>query len=470
MEVKKSMKRKAELFIILILFVTIFVACGDNSQPKSVKSKEIGEFNKTIFEDKSLSYFTDHAVGGKKEVKLTMWVNEDWLGCYEFLLHEYKKYRPNVTIELKAFPWKTYWAKMRIAMQNGTGPDIFHMHNAFLADFSPYLKPLPSELFGKDILSSSFGDASVAAKDGQQYCVNLGRSTGGIFYNKKMWRAAGLTESDIPQTWDELRDVALKLTQYNAAGKIVVDGFSFNNEVHSLLMAMQAQKGISTFKEDGTSRLGASENIENLYYLRRLCWEDKVCRTIEAPAYELFESERAAMIYGWSWVANDLLRNCPTLDYGFFRIPVWDTKTPPAYEYHNFETSFAINAQLDEEKSNIAQDLLLFYLCNDEVLIKMAKQAQIVPSKESLVSSYAGQLGTVITTQAEYIERTAFKGVVPDAVYTYLGSMINDNLLDNSVSISEQLHKVDDEVTRILHIYGFKSELSEYKFYNDFKQ
>lgn len=465
------MKHKVALFLSLALVAAILVSCREPAPTSDTSENELVEFEPSMFEDKSLQYFTNHIVGEGEPVTLTMWVNEDWLESYKFLLQEYKKYRPNVTIELTAFPWKTYWAKMRIAMQAGTGPDLFHMHNGFLADFSPYLKPLPAELFGEKALSGTFGDAAVSAENGQQYCVNLGHSTGGIFYNKRMWREAGLTEDDIPQTWDELREVAKRLTQYNATGEITIDGFNFNDEVPSLLMAMQAQKGIPAFKEDGTSNLGTSENIENVYYLRQLCWEDRVCKINEAPAYQLMGREKAAMIYGWSWVANDLERNYPMLDYGFFRIPVWEREQiPPAYEYHNYETSFAINAQLDEEKSLIAQDLLLFYLCNDEVLIKTAQQAQIVPSKKSLLVNYTGQFGEVITAQAEYIDRTAFKGVVPDAVYTCFGSMVNVNLLDESAGIAEQLHKADEEITRLLQTYEFHSALDKYTYYSEFEQ
>ncbi|RFT33077.1 hypothetical protein CG400_06070, partial [Bifidobacteriaceae bacterium NR017] len=37
------------------------------------------------------------------------------------------------------------------------------------------------------------------------------------YYNKKLWKEAGLTEADIPTTWDELREVAKKLTKWNGS-------------------------------------------------------------------------------------------------------------------------------------------------------------------------------------------------------------------------------------------------------------
>lgn len=34
-----------------------------------------------------------------------------------------------------------------------------------------------------------------------------------VWYNTDMWESAGLTDADYPQTWDELLEVAKKLTK-----------------------------------------------------------------------------------------------------------------------------------------------------------------------------------------------------------------------------------------------------------------
>lgn len=445
-------------------------ACHTAKPAESEAPPPAPPFNAAAFEDQSLGYFADYPINGGAPITLSMWVNEDWLESYTFLLEEYKKYRPNVTVELTAFPWKTYWAKLRLAVQNGSGPDVFHMHNGFLTDFTPYISPLPEEMFGEAVLSRSFSGTASVPGDGTRYCVNLGSSTGGIFYNKKMWRQAGLTEEDIPRTWAQMRDMAIRLTQYDAEGNIVVDGFSFVGEAQSLVYAMQAQKGIPVFLEGGKSNLCTAENIENVYFLRKLCLEDKVCRVNEAPSNDLFGREKAAMIYSWSWVANDLEMNYPATEYGFFRPPTWTEETPPAYDYNNFETSFSINASSDQTKRRVAEDLLLFYLCNDEVLIKTARQAQIVPSKISLVATKSAQLGEVIAAQAAYIERTAFKGVVPDAVYTYLSPLTSIDMLDSSFGITDLLRAADEETTKILKAYHFQSALPQYLYYEEFEK
>ncbi|RPF43356.1 carbohydrate ABC transporter substrate-binding protein (CUT1 family) [Hydrogenoanaerobacterium saccharovorans] len=463
----KAVRKVAALALVFCLFA----GCGINATLQNEDAITITDFSPDLFEDQTLQYFTDHPVNDGKPITLTMWVNEDWGDSYTYLLREYAKYRPNVTIQLVQFPWKSYWTKMRLALQNGNGPDIFHMHNSLGKDFLSYMEPLSSDIFNENNLSSSFSHHGISKIDGKLYFISLGSTTGGIFYNKELWRRAGLTERDIPVTWEQLRAVAKKLTQYDASGNIVVDGFNFNNEAQSLLFAMQAQKGVPLFSEDGQrSNLCNPENIENINFLRKLCNEDKVCRVNEASAYDLLGQRGAAMIYGWPWGANHLEMNYPTVDYGFFRIPAWSEKVPPAYEYNNYETSFAINRAVSPAKKQVAEDLLLFYLSNDNVLLKTAEQAKMVPTKTSLMKTRSGELGKVIQVQATYIDRTAFKGILPQVIYAYLSPVLDANMADSTYGISELLHATDKEIDKILKTYEFDSALEDYKYYNEFKQ
>ena len=41
----------------------------------------------------------------------------------------------------------------------------------------------------------------------------MGYAPTAVWYNTDMWKAAGLTEADYPKTWDQLLEVAKKLTK-----------------------------------------------------------------------------------------------------------------------------------------------------------------------------------------------------------------------------------------------------------------
>ena len=59
----------------------------------------------------------------------------------------------------------------------------------------------------------------------------------------------GLTDADIPTTWDELAAVAKKLTQFDENGKMTVAGFNYNEmSIEYLLTALNYHKGIPMFK------------------------------------------------------------------------------------------------------------------------------------------------------------------------------------------------------------------------------
>ena len=60
-----------------------------------------------------------------------------------------------------------------------------------------------------DELSADYTAVDAHVIDGEVYYVDYGLMSGVIYYNTDMWEAAGLTEADIPQTWDELREAAL---------------------------------------------------------------------------------------------------------------------------------------------------------------------------------------------------------------------------------------------------------------------
>ena len=70
-----------------------------------------------------------------------------------------------------------------------------------------------------------------------------------IFYNADYWAEAGLTEADIPRTWDEFRELAKKLTKYDANGDIQVAGFVPNNILGVFWLDLHYQLGGKLYGE-----------------------------------------------------------------------------------------------------------------------------------------------------------------------------------------------------------------------------
>ena len=86
--------------------------------------------------------------------------------------------------------------------------------------------------------------------DGDVYDIDYGIMTGSVYYNKDMWEAAGLTDADIPKTWDEMREVAKKLT-VKEGNSFVQAGLNIHGTFHqNYLLGLNYQLGQNLFEED----------------------------------------------------------------------------------------------------------------------------------------------------------------------------------------------------------------------------
>ncbi|MFZ8324106.1 extracellular solute-binding protein, partial [Staphylococcus aureus] len=85
-------------------------------------------------------------------------------------------------------------------------------------------------------------------------------STLALVINTDLWSAAGLTDADIPKTWDQLASVAQKLT---ADGRV---GLAFGAE-YQRVGAFIAQAG-GGLLSDGKATADSSANVEALQYVK----------------------------------------------------------------------------------------------------------------------------------------------------------------------------------------------------------
>ncbi|NJD03373.1 MAG: extracellular solute-binding protein [Ruminiclostridium sp.] len=471
------------IFVVIVLagaaiLFNIYIGTGTGKSNKNESKIDLNvEGNKskdatseTIIGN-SLKYDLARPVNENKPITLKFWINEDWSDIYTSLINEYTSIHPNVIFDVSQFPWNVYWNKINVALESGEGPDLFHMHNEFVIPMLQYLEPLPYDEFPMEQLKADFMQVETSMIGEKMYYVNVGIMTGGIFYNKKMWAESGLTMQDIPQIWEELRTVARKLTVYDSGGHILRAGFSFNGVEEYILEAMNLQRGQFLFSEDGRfSRFNNPASIENARFLRDLYYKDLVGDAKMEPAKDAFGFGKTAMIYAWGWTANDLDRNYPSIEYGFFRIPTWWPGEPPAFDRNNAECSFSVNKHSDENKKKIAFDFLKYYLSSDNALINAAKKAYMVPSKISLLGRPELSENVVITEQAKYIDRTCFPGILPNEFTNCLKTSIGQNLMEPSITPEEVLRRTDIAINKILPAYRFETMERKYKYAGEFKK
>ena len=103
----------------------------------------------------------------------------------------------------------------------GNPPDVFYVDAGVFGDYAeagnlyPYLDQISDADDFYPNLVESF------TLDGEAYCAPKDVSTLALQINTAAWKKAGLTDADIPTTWDELEAVATKLTTKDQAGLVI---------------------------------------------------------------------------------------------------------------------------------------------------------------------------------------------------------------------------------------------------------
>src|SRR5699024_6051292 len=127
---------------------------------------------------------------------------------FQKFVDAYTAIHTNDEIKIVKQPWEDYWTKLPLSIKDGANPAIFAIHNSYHSNLFPYLEPYDLDL---DALKADYTAVDAHVSDGSVYYIDYGLMSGVIYYNLQRWEDAGLTDADIPQTWDELREVAKKL-------------------------------------------------------------------------------------------------------------------------------------------------------------------------------------------------------------------------------------------------------------------
>jgi raffinose/stachyose/melibiose transport system substrate-binding protein len=142
------------------------------------------------------------------------WRSED-KAAYDRMIKVFEQRNPGIKIEFTPFRQTEYNTILSSALTAGKGPDIIHLRAyggleqfaapgflAALDDKVPELKRFP--------LQTMVG--ARARKDGKIYGVPFATQTLVVFYNKKIFRDAGVPFPKAPWTWDDYVATAKKLT------------------------------------------------------------------------------------------------------------------------------------------------------------------------------------------------------------------------------------------------------------------
>lgn len=254
---------------------------------------------------------------------ITIWKGSWWADQGPVLEKEFAIGHKN-RIDIKTFPFDGLIEKYITAIAGGQAPDIIAVDNNMLPLLISrnLLQPIPG--IDKSDFSGAFWEA--ASANGKLYGVPYRADTSGVFYNKAMFKEAGIAEPAWNWTWDDFLKTAKRLTKGESQYGFGISGSSaaatdFEAEILPMIWAF----GGDVIK-DGKMALNEPGAIAGLQY-----WVDLLKKHHVSPSgavnydnkdyIEFFLNGRVAMMMGGSNVIPLLKTRAKNIDWDFVQIP-----------------------------------------------------------------------------------------------------------------------------------------------------
>ena len=218
---------------------------------------------------------------------------------------------PKIKIQTNLTAYADYWTKMKTQAQGGELPDVMWMNgpNIQLYASNNMLEPLDS-ITSKGVDWKNYPDALVTlyTYDGKHYGVPKDYDTIGVFYNKDLFKQAGVEEPKADWTWDDFHDKAKKISDWGKSKGIYGCATTINGDGQGTYYNTIAQAGGYVIK-DGKSGYDDPKSIEGLQ-----CWADWIKDGSVASAKivtdtkpdVMFENGKSAMFWSGDWMASQL--------------------------------------------------------------------------------------------------------------------------------------------------------------------
>jgi len=277
-------------------------------------------------------------------------------------------------------PAKDLTQELTQALAGGTPPDLFYVDASKFAGLvkanalAAYGDQMPNKDDFYPNLLQSF------TSDGKVYCVPKDFSTLALEINTDMWKKAGLTEADYPQTWDQLDAVAKKLTTGGVTGLVF-------NDTLDRVDAFMRQAGGSLLNADGTAFTADSpQNLTGLQFVQKMAREG----TLKFPKQvdtgwggEAMGKNKAAMAIEGNWIVGGVKNDYPNLHYTVVPLPKGSQQATLS-----FTNCWGIAAK---SKNQAAAIDLVKYLTSTDQQIQFAKAFGVMPSVKSASTQFSQQ-------------------------------------------------------------------------------
>ncbi|UQX89180.1 ABC transporter substrate-binding protein [Jatrophihabitans telluris] len=266
--------------------------------------------------------------GGTGAVNLSFWngLTGPDKAAVDQIISSFNSSHPNIKVTSDPIPWDVLYTKLLPAFGAGKGPDLVGISSDQLPGYASkhVLQPIDS-MFSNGVDKSTIVPSALNAGiyGGKQYGVPIESTPVMLYYNKKMFSAAGISKA--PANWDEWAADAKKLTLPGGTGgnpKQYGMAIGTNNTVELMPILMWMADG-GILSDDGKNvLLNNAGSKQAIQYWANLIHDNHISPTglTGGDADKLIESAKAAMEVNGPWATTGY--KAAGIDYGLAPVPV----------------------------------------------------------------------------------------------------------------------------------------------------
>lgn len=377
------------------------------------------------------------------------------------LVQRFNHENPDIYVLMQRMDWDTYYNKLFVAGLGGRAPETFVLQTHAIPRFAQaaFVRPIDDMLEKGRFGGIEVGDIdanvwNAVAVEGRHYGLPLDIWPMGMYYNRKLFREAGIVdangEAKPPTNREEFLEVARRLTTSGKNGQPDHWGFVFTNFT-SNIYTMMLQFGGAFFTSDYRQCvLNNSQNVAALEFSTSLIRQHKCAPPPENyDAWIGFRQGKIGMAFEGIYMLADLEKQ-KDLDFSGAPVPLLGTKQAAWVGSHNL----CMRADLNASQRDAARRFFSFLSTNS---LDWAAGGQ-VPARRSLreTSRFDGmRVQSAFAREIPYIQYMPRLNFIFE-FQTEFNTAI-ERVLRGSATPQGALSQAENNINRILQREGGRS-------------
>lgn len=326
---------------------------------------------------------------------------------WEDVAERFEAAHPEITIDVQVVNWNDIDTQVKTMIQSGNLPDVLQTggYADKVADDLLYKAEDVLSPATRDNLIDSFAEAGEV--DGVQYGIPFVSSARALFYNKKLFADAGITEA--PKSWADVKSAAERIKKKNP--DVVPYALPLGpEEAQGESLIWELGNGGGYTGADGTYTLDSEANVETFEWLRDnlvkpgLTYSNPAA-TDRRTAFADFAAGKAGMLNGHPSLIQ--MSKDGDVDYGVAPIPGKDGALDSTLGVADWVMAFKDRGHQEEIKT------FLDFAYSKENTLKFDEMYNLMPVTQDTLSE--------MTSSGKHKDLEPFFELLPKASFYPLG-------------------------------------------------